>query len=174
LQKIIFLRILASTSGSNNTSSSAADVQPQPGPWPWPTQLAIDPSTLDPALLQLGIVSGLLSASNGSVALNTDFFADPIGHLEQIPCARADELAALLTQLLGASSDSANGLPGASADRQWIPITYTDSTGKVRHTGCCVVLETVTTDSQSTTVFGLGAMYQSAERHYSPAPSRRW
>ena len=103
--------------------------------------ISIDASSLDPVLLQLGTVSGLLTASNGSVALNTDFFEDPIGHLEQIPAARADELAGLLAQLLGSATDGALGLPGAGANRQWIPLTYTDSTGNVQHTGCSVVVE---------------------------------
>jgi hypothetical protein len=78
--------------------------------------ISIDASSLDPILLQLGTVSGLLTASNGSVALNTDFFEDPIGHLEQIPAARADQLAGLL----GSATDGALGLPGAGANRQWI------------------------------------------------------
>jgi hypothetical protein len=82
--------------------------------------ISIDASSLDPILLQLGTVSGLLTASNGSVALNTDFFEDPIGHLEQIPAARADQLAGLLAQLLGSATDGALGLPGAGANRQWI------------------------------------------------------
>ena len=123
---------------------------------------SIDASALDPVLLQLGLVSGLLSQSNGSIALNTDFFTDPIGQLKQIPSARADELVDLLTLLIGSATDSALGLAGAATNRQWIPLTYTDSSGNVQHTGCSIVVESVAASGNqpAATVFGFGASYE--------------
>ena len=127
---------------------------------------------LDSVLLQLGVVCGLLTASSdGSVALDTGFLADPIGSLQQIPAAHAADLAALLTQLLGSATDQALGMPGASAGRQWMPLTYTDANGATQQTGCFVVVEQIAADQgPSSTVLGFGLMVERAIDGVTLAP----
>lgn len=123
-----------------------------------PDGISINEGVLDPVLLQLGVIAGLLSPPQGGmVTLNTAFFADPITHLKQIVSGHGADLAALLTQLMGSSSDSAHGLSGGPGGRQWIPIAYTDAVGKRHVTGFHVVVETPPAHP-AYTILGVGVL----------------
>jgi hypothetical protein len=100
-----------------------AALEPEVGSGP-----SIGPDDLDPVLLQLGLLVGLLgpAGSDGRYPIDEGWFSDPLSALEDIPSQRAAELVKLVEALLGSTSGSALGVPVQAEQRSWYPFLPSD------------------------------------------------
>ena len=122
------------------------------------TPVTFDAGSIDPLVLQLGEVAGLLTVSGSTVTVDADFFSDPIASIKAIPTQqRFPQLLDLLAALLGATSGNALGHAFGQGGRSWSPITHLDANGDPQQTGCYVVSETA---ANGTNVIGLGLMVE--------------
>ncbi|WAC71546.1 hypothetical protein OU995_18415 [Roseateles sp. SL47] len=121
--------------------------------------ILINGASLDPTVAALGLAVGLLQpAGAGPVyALNTAWFADPVGNIGQAFKSNGAELANLLAQLLGQVGGHALGIPVRNPGSlgQWMPI---NNPATSQPTGLYLVSDT---DPKGNQVFGLGVMYLS-------------
>lgn len=72
---------------------------------------AVAPSELDPLVLSLGQLIGIIEVDNGSVTFQEDWFSDPLGVTEASIKANPDELIQTITLLMGEVGGNALGVP---------------------------------------------------------------
>jgi hypothetical protein len=89
---------------------------------------SVGPDDLDPVLLQLGLLVGLLGprGGDGRHPIDESWFSNPLAALQAIPSHRAAELVKLFEALLESSSGSALGVPVQSEQRSWYPLLPPD------------------------------------------------
>lgn len=132
-----------------------------------PSPLEVNTADLDPNLVQLGILVGLLTPNGDptKLGLNVDWFSNPLENIESIPSANGAQVINLLETLLGGVAGNAIGTPDNSISGSWYPIRnpVADANGNNTPTGLYIVatgagLDSPVTDNQSQTV-GLGVLY---------------
>jgi hypothetical protein len=130
------------------------------------TEIDINAADLDPNLIQIGVLAGLLAPGEDPTTYKvvTDWFSNPLDSIREIPSQRGEEIIQLLETLLGGVAGSTVGAPSNTLSGNWYPIKnpVPDARGDNEPTGVYVVT-TGTGDSppapgQSFTV-GLGLMY---------------
>src|ERR1051325_1693535 len=77
--------------------------------------------SLDPTLLQIAILAGILEANGDTISLNLAWLDSPLARLQAIPTARRHELVKTLQTILGSSAGSALGTPQSALNRLWYP-----------------------------------------------------
>ena len=63
-------------------------------------KIELNPENLDPVLLKLGLLIGILKKDGSHTVFNTDWLKDPIASLKQIPTARRQELLDVLERAI--------------------------------------------------------------------------
>ncbi|WP_415401133.1 DUF6603 domain-containing protein [Tateyamaria sp. SN3-11] len=105
--------------------------------------LSFPSDALDPRLADIGVLVGLLTRTGNDLALNLDWFENPVTYIEGIPQNR-DAILDLLRDVLGEKSDvSPDG-------NDWYQIKYEDN-----ETPVYVVLPSDTTSPSSVVALGL-------------------
>src|SRR5688572_4191911 len=91
--------------------------------------ISIDPTGLDPLLLALGQLVGLLEVNGDTVSLVSDWFSDPLGKTRVAATQNPDALISVITQLLGEVGGNALGIPVEDPNLlgTWYPIQWGDS-----------------------------------------------
>ncbi|HEX6189347.1 MAG TPA: hypothetical protein VFZ40_14800, partial [Pyrinomonadaceae bacterium] len=124
--------------------------------------IPFDTSGIDPNIIMLGKLAGLITISN---ELDTGWFADARGKIEEIPTARGADLVALLQGLLGSlsgsalSADNELGNPN-TPHRSWYPLhnpTSVASGDDAVPAGLYLVVNT--NDAQSQFIIGIGLLH---------------
>jgi hypothetical protein len=114
--------------------------------------ISIDPSGLDPLVLALGEMVGLLAVDGDSITMVDGWFSDPLGYTRTAAAENPDALIAVITQLLGSVGGNALGIPVEDPNLlgTWYPIQWNKEP-----TGAYVVAYTPA-DAPKTRVIGLG------------------
>lgn len=127
------------------------------------TQPSFSRESLDPTLLQLALLVGILEANGDNISLNLGWFEDPLAYLQAIPTARRYDLLKTLQQLLGSSAGSAIGTPQSALNKLWYPIRYPGGDSpleKQKLTGLYVVTTQAdeSNEGDDTVTVGLGIL----------------
>lgn len=130
------------------------------------TEIDINAADLDPNLIQIGVLAGLLAQGEEPTTYKvvTDWFSNPLESIREIPSRRGEEIIKLLETLLGGVAGSAVGTPSNTLSGNWYPIKnpVPDAQGNNEPTGVYVVT-TGTGDSPpapgQSFLVGLGLMY---------------
>jgi hypothetical protein len=129
--------------------------------------IAVNTADLDPNVVQLGVLIGLLTPNGdpSTLNLNTDWFNDPLANIQAIPSTNGTEIINLLETLLGGVAGKAIGTPSNSISGNWYPIKnpIADEGGNNAPTGLYIVatgagLGSPIVENQTQTV-GLGVLY---------------
>lgn len=128
------------------------------------TEPSFNRESFDPTLLQIAILVGILKANGDQIALNLDWFKDPLAYLRAIPTARRHDLIKTLQSLLGSAAGSALGTPQSALNRLWYPIRYSageSEAGAQKSTGLFIVTNEIKNppEEDGTVIVGLGILY---------------
>ncbi len=141
------------------------------------TSVTINRSDLDPTVLDLGLVTGLLTDGGGGdeVDLNSGWFDDPFSYLERIP--NSPEFFPLLASLLGSLGGDALGTVKQTADRSWYPLNIPGegANGPPTASGFYLVTNKVPSNGKGNgnstgVIAGLGAIRTFVEQGVSITP----
>ena len=88
------------------------------------SSIEVNTADLDPNLVQLGILVGLLTPNGdpNTLAVNIDWFSNPLESIESIPSANGAQVINLLETMLGGVAGNAIGTPDNSISGNWYPI----------------------------------------------------
>lgn len=117
----------------------------------------INSQTLDPVVIQIGLLIGLLEPKPNEkdvYLLNDRWFSDPWTYLQKIPSN--PQMFTLMTTLMGSAAGNALGTPTQALNRTWYPIMNTSGV-EPKATGLYIV--SGTPEGQTNPEMGIGALY---------------
>ncbi len=116
--------------------------------------VTLDFSSLDPLLIDIGLMIGLLSASGDQLSLNSEWFANPLKNTSEGFKNNSDRLPDILEQLLGELSGNALGIPikDPALLGRWFPL-------RNPQTGQVTDLNIVNYSQGSEQIFGFGVRH---------------
>ena len=121
--------------------------------------IPVNANDLDPEVIQLGRLVGLLEGDDTSLEFIPDWFEDPLTQLETIPTQRAPELVKLLQMLIGGDAGHVLGTAIQEANRLWSPISFPED-GTLKPSGLYLVMPSNQGTSAAETIIGLGTLHQ--------------
>lgn len=131
------------------------------------SQIEVNAADLDPNLIQLGVLVGLLLPNDdpATYLFNADWFSHPLENISDIPSLSGAQVIGLLETLLGGVAGNSIGTPANSISGSWYPISnpMADENGSNSPTGLYLVTTGADSGSpvaanQSQTI-GIGILY---------------
>jgi hypothetical protein len=130
-------------------------------------EIDINAADLDPNLIQVGVLAGLLvpGTDAATYTLDTAWFSNPLAGISDIPSQRASQIISLLGSLLGGVAGNAVGTPDNTLSGNWYAIKnpVPDAQGNNEPTGIYLVTTGAnsppSSDAGESFLIGLGLMY---------------
>jgi hypothetical protein len=112
------------------------------------SSIAIPSGSLEPRVVDLGLLLGVLTGTSSNLSLDLDWFENPLPALENIP-QDAPHLLQLLRDFLGKTA------AGTPSDREWYALNYAADDGETVASGVYLVLP-LASDTTAPAIVGVG------------------